>query len=730
MKRIVLPLFLVVAIATWPAPSFAARQMVIADAQLDAGTGGLDGVEITGAVTLSVGVAGGPKFDIFTNNLLLNSVDPAVEVTGANDSSMVTFNVSSSVYGDMGQATTGVLHSITVNDGTIVDFLKSVYSTDLFVGGTGTANLKGGATSTNTVRMQFTGVGGTISIDPNTLVTGALTTTGGDDTGTLSLGSGSQLTGAVGALNAGIHSITVVGGSSAQPPSAVSATITGAVLDVHSFFLGTNTLNIAGALTIATNGEINTTLASSTVYGKIVVAAGNVADLGTGLTVRVTVPTTSLLMVGDRFEIVQSTAGLNALATVDPTNSLYTFTIDTTATAGDATIVVLTVPAQIPIVNPPANPVVLVAVPVAEVLTNIVNPGPDLAGVIAAVNALTDPNDVVEAEAQLSPLAASLVVPLVTYQGAREFQNLWLSRLDACRQVSWPSKDNSNCKGSGARSGWWQKGFGYFGNQNDRGAFKGYDSKIIGTMLAYDVPLGLDTRAGLGVGYARSIIDGTTYDINTDFDTYQATAYIGHDQGPWFVHGSGSFGWNEYAGRRHIVFPGVDRTAHSDYSGQDYTAFANTGYRISVQKFTITPIASLQYSRVNISGYTEKNAGDVNLKVESQRYDYLESGLGGKVERDFSYRGWAFVPEVHFEWLHKLSNPALKRTAEFTGGGAAFTTPGLQTVADMYHAGTGLTLLACACSATRWSLEGSYDYYWRVDGYSANQATMRVTARF
>ena len=42
-------------------------------------------------------------------------------------------------------------------------------------------------------------------------------------------------------------------------------------------------------------------------------------------------------------------------------------------------------------------------------------------------------------------------------------------------------------------------------------------------MLAYDAPLDADTRVGLGTGYARSSIDGKTYDASTDFNTYKTT---------------------------------------------------------------------------------------------------------------------------------------------------------------------------------------------------------------
>jgi len=672
--------------------------------------------------------------------------------------------------------------------------------------GTGTVNFENGANNWMNNQTIFT-ADGTITLSPNTTVIGALTTNT-DNTGTLSLASGSVWDGAVGgpAASAGLKRINVVGGSDT---AGVSATITGAV-NAYTFSLGTNTLNIGGTLTIADNsgvgGIINTTLASSSVYGHIVPTGA--ANLGSALTVNVTVPSTAVISVGTLFNIVDATSGTDgSIATVaiqDPTNPLYQFAAVplTGTTAGLLTIETMTVPLLVPIVTPPGvvlPPTAPIAAPVATALVDTPLT-PDVTEVVAAINALSDPAAVVNAEAQLAPSTPALAAPLVTFRGAKEFQNLWSSRLDICRQVShrnegiitrrqvedaglnwgdvsskliengWAEKvkpgkvrltanldqeqgrmsqvfgadfskllpvlqevdkDNTTCRLHDSRGGWWGKGFGYFGHQDARSTFTAYDTRIYGTMLAYDAPILPNTRAGLGLGYAHSIIDGKTYDADLNFDTYQATAYIGHEMGPLFIHGSASAGWNDYHGERHIVFPGIDRRAKSKYTGEDYTAFSETGYHFFIKEMTLTPIASLQYSRVNVSGYTEKGAGDINLKVERQGYDFLESGLGAKIERDFSCHLGVFVPELHAKWLYEISNPKMEQSAAFLPAGSPlFTTPGLSIDRNTLNVGTGLTLLSCECGRTTWSVEGVYDYYRRDDGFSANQGMVRVTFGF
>jgi outer membrane autotransporter protein len=735
MKPIPVLLLCVAAITAWCPPSFAARQTAVGPGTIPLDADGvLSGVDmsvsgITG--TLSVGVPGGPQMDIFTSNNPLGTVSGLAVSTAASSQGNIVFNSSSTVYGNIGVTQPGGPFLLNIDAGaagTAVNFLGSVFATTLNVTGTGAVNFNSG--STNYAATNFAG-DGTIRLAPNTTVIGALITATAN-TGTLALGGGSVLDGAVGGAT-GLRAINVMGGDNI---AGVSASITGAV-DAYSFSLGTNTLNIGGALTIPDAGVINTTLASPTLYGKIIPTGAT--NTGPTLGVNVTVPSTAYIPVGTKFNIVDGTNGPGgSVATVtvkDPTNPLYTFSPDplaATAADGKVTIKTDTIPLLVPIVPPPdvvLPPVTPMAVPVVPVLV-VLPVTPDVVEVLTSINALSDPVAVVDAVAQLAPSTPALAAPLVRFQGSRQFQNLWSSRLDMCRQeVNQPP--DPNCRGNKPRSGWWVKGFGYFGNQDARGAFTGYDSRVFGTMVAYDAPLGLDTRAGLGFGYARSMIAGEMFDASTDFDTYQATAYIGHECGPWFVNGSASLGWNEYSSMRHIVFPGVDRTANAKYSGQDYTAFASTGYHFSAQKFTITPLASLQYTRMHLGDCTETGAGDIGLKMKSQDYDFLESGLGVSVERYLSYRGGTYVPEVHFNWFHELSNPALARTAEFTvPGSPSFTTPGLKTADDTFNVGGGLTLLSCVCSATTWSLEAVYDYDWTNEGYSANQVMMRFTKRF
>jgi outer membrane autotransporter protein len=713
-------------------------------------TGGTSGVSMTGqggGGTLIVGTIGGPQSDIFTNNSSAGAVtNPLLRAVSTDTSSQsnIVFNSSSNVYGALGITNPGGPFFLNINggnNGTAVNFNGSLYGTITTVSGTGALNFNSGAT--NITATNFAG-NGTISLGPNTTLTGAMTTNTAN-TGTLVMAGGSALTGAVGGAN-GIKAINVVGGSN---NAGVSASISGAV-NAYSFNLGTNTLNVGGALTVANQtpvGVINTTLASPTVYGKIV--STGAVNLGSTLLVNVAVPQTAFIPIGTQFTIVQAGSGTNgSVVTVvnDPTNPLYTFSAVPVAGTVAGQVVIQTTGIPLTVSPSPAVPAILAAASVAGAGAAGAATSDLVTNVLPAVNAISSAPTVVNAVAQFVPSSSALGASQVTFDGARAFQNLLSSHIyegmcgpgssaDDQRKVEdqrRPQGESSTCPESGQYDGLWAKAFGYFANQSTQGSALGYSAKILGAMVGYDRSLNVDTRAGLGLGYARSTIKGKSGNDSTGINTYQVTAYIAHEDGTWFANGDLSYGWNSYSGMRHIVFPGIDRRAFAKYSGEDFTSLLSIGRHFFLEDVTVTPQASLQATHVNLGDYTETGAGDISLKVASQNRDFLESGLGVNAARHFDLDdGRDLLPEVHAKWLHEFLNAPFSRSATFVApGSTSFDTFGLRPSPETINLGTGVTLLSCACDTRSWSVEAVYDFYWRTRGYSAHQGMLEASYRF
>jgi uncharacterized protein with beta-barrel porin domain len=704
MKTRLIALSTAAALTAWALPA-SAQQVIVITPPYTFGpnaadvTGQASGIRTIGPGTLNVN----PNININTTNNLGGGI-----TTDAAATANIVFAGSSTVTGFTGTVGNSFLNIAGGAAGSAVNFNGSVFATTIAVTGTGALNFNG-----TVVGAPNFAADGFINLGAGQSLTGAVITATAN-TGTFTFNGGSSVTGAMGGAN-GLKAINVVGGNAA---------VTGAV-QTRGFDLGANTLTITGALTTNAGGTIATTVNSNGVFGRInPTGASNINPGGITVTPTVTGP----LTIGTNFRIVNGLAGTNG-APVFVVNSspLFTFA-GVPTTTGDVNILLT---AMTPLAA-------VVAAPAAAGLGPIAAAGSDLAAVQNAIFGLPSAAALNNAVAQLAPGASNLAAPWVAGQATRMFEDMWLARVeeiqdlccDTCEPKQAPAAAPAHkCKGT-ERSNWWIKAFDNAARQGDRDAINGYRSKAFGVMLAYDMPINNETRAGVGGGYANTRIDGNNIDGNTKIDSYQVTAYISHKPGPLFVQGALTAGIDKYNGARAIVFPGVSRTANADFTGQQYTALVTAGRHFYFGQNTITPLASLQASRIHIDNYTETGAGDVNLRVDSQSYNFVQSSLGIKAERLIQSGNGTYAPEVHAKWLHDFSSTTMQQTTTFAGGSTPFVTQGVAQDRELFNVGAGLTFLSCQCGEKTWTAKALYDYKWNQSNYSAHQVSLIVSTKF
>lgn len=667
--------------------------------------GEVSGVDTQGPGTLTVGAQ-----DINTSN----DAGGGITTTAAN-TAIIVFTDSSIVTGFVGTVGSTFLNIDAGANGETVTFSGPVYSTTFSVSGTGTVNFDGGFTSNTGSTMDFAG-DGFINVAAGQTVLAAITNSAGAQTGTLTLNSNSILDGAVGAAS-GLKLINVVGGNALITGQAHAAT----------FNLATNTLNIAGALALPAAGVINTTIFSETDYGQIVPVGA--ATIGNNLQINVTV--TGLIANGTSFNIVDATSGTTGSVVIATSMTpSYAFSA-APSTAGLVTITTTQIPLVV-VIGPGPGPVVPVIAPVIDALPVT----PDTQPVLDAIAALPTPAAVTDALAQLAPAVANLAAPHVIFRATERFQDLMLAHLDGpCGQGRPEDRREIRretaeaCEPEDLRPHFWASVSGYYGDQDNEDGFEGYDSRVVGGTVAFDVPLSATAHTGVGVTYLRSTLDAETYENDSDIESYQVTAFLRYAPDDWFINGFLTYGMDDYESTRRILFPGVDETALADYSGHQYTALAATGYHFYLddEGTILTPAVTLQYTRLHVDAYTETGAGAINLDTSEQNYDFVQAGIGAKLARDYVLSGGDVVrPELHARWLHSLGDDTMTNTATFTGGGPAFTVDGLQTDANLYEVGLGLVFVG----DETWSLETGYDYHWNSENYAAQRAMLTLAMTF
>lgn len=697
MKMKLLSASVLAALATW-APHGVAREAVALPGVVGA-EGVLNGVDTTGNASLTVA----NNQNINTNNDLGGAL-----TTANNNQGNILFLGNSTVTGATGTIGNSFLNLSAGVAGTTVNFNGAVYSTTINVSGTGTVNFNGNVTGAPVFAND-----GFINLGAGRTLTGAITTNTAN-TGTLTLNGGSSVTGAIGGAN-GLKQINVAGGNAA---------VTGAV-QAQGFNLGANTLVITGALTTNAAGVIQTTLASDAVFGKILVGTSNI-NAG-GVTVVPTV--TGALTNGTSYKIVDAPSGtIGAVVSVINNNPRYTFS-GLPTTTGDVNIRLTGVAPLAALVTAPG------ALALAPILDVNAPANSDLLTVQDAIAVLPGSAGINNALAQLAPGTTNLAAPRVAGQTARLFDDLWIARVneiqDSCEPKNTAVPTNPpQCKDAEKQSNWWGKAFGNAGRQGDVDNMSGYKTKAFGLMLAYEIPLSKETRVGLGGGYANTNIDDNNSAGQTKIDSYQLTGYVSHAPGPWFINGALTVGIDRYDGSRSIVFPGVNRTASADYNGHQYSAIVSAGHHFFFNQTTITPLAALQASRIHVGGYTETGAQDINLRVNSQDYDVVQSSLGVKAEHHIQAGNGNFYPEVHFKWLHDFTSTTMEQTAAFSGGGAQFKVQGVGQDRDVFNVGAGISFLSCNCVDNKWTVKGIYDYKWNQSNFSSHQLSVVASYNF
>ncbi len=715
-KTISIPL-LGLAAAAW-APLAMAHEVVVLPGVVGP-VGVVNGVTTQGPGTLTVGAQ-----NINTSNEAGGGI-----TTDAANTANIVFTGTSTVTGDVGAIGSTFLNIRAGANATTTTFNGRVFSTTFSVVGAGTVNFNGGFVSNTGSTLDFAG-DGFVNVGAGQTLKAAVTNSAGANTGTLTLNGGSILDGAVGAAS-GLKRINVVGGN---------ALITGQA-NAYSFSLGTNILNVAGALSIPVGGTINTTIFSPLVFGRIVPVGA--ATIGNNLHVVVTV--TGPIVNGSSFNIVDASSGTTGSTVLVTSNTTrYAFSADPTV-AGRvritttqiplavvvAPVIVPGAPGTIPIVNPTA-PLVIAPVIDAMAVTPTTTP------LLTAITLLPNAQAVAGALAQLSPGTAGLTAPLYSYRATQQFQSLLASQLEAaetCSADDQPNdvrrarlEDGSACQPGPLRSHWWATVLGEVATQDDSGGFEGVDSKIVGAMVAYDRPLSPSLRLGGGLRYSRATIDSSTKASTAEVTSLQATVYLGYAPGSAYLNGALSYGMDSYEQSRVVSFPGVSGKLDADYDGNQFTAFATTGRHFYVGDglSIVTPFASVQYTRLKTDAYGESGDPALNLNVDEQTYDLFESTLGLKLARESVLSdGRVLRPEFHVAWLHDFGDSQMSSRSVFATGGPAFTTAGMTQERDGFNMGAGVVFAASG----RWSLEGAYDATWRGQGYTAQRLMVTFVMR-
>ncbi len=277
-----------------------------------------------------------------------------------------------------------------------------------------------------------------------------------------------------------------------------------------------------------------------------------------------------------------------------------------------------------------------------------------------------------------------LDAPIITE--SRRVEGKGFKEFKETRSIMEPAADNP--------WGVWVQGNGLFAKNSGLNGIPNFRFDNGGFLLGADYRWNDTLATGIYAGYQR--IDAR-YDggSKTRVNAARFGAYATLDTGNGF-YGNALLGggFSDYEVRRRIDFGSIDRTARSNPQGGEFSAMLGTGYDWKAGNFTFGPVASGQYTYVNINDFTEEGARSLNLRINEQETHSLRSTLGARVA--FSWlinENVALVPEGRITWQHEFLQDSRDIGAALDGGsGPGFNVVTMTPERDAVFAGVGLNL--------------------------------------
>ncbi|BDU19005.1 serine protease [Dyella sp. GSA-30] len=180
----------------------------------------------------------------------------------------------------------------------------------------------------------------------------------------------------------------------------------------------------------------------------------------------------------------------------------------------------------------------------------------------------------------------------------------------------------------------------------------------------------------------------------------------------------------------------VDRTAYLGLDTQSIgtkrddklsSAYAEAGYAIKADHWTVTPFGSLGLNHLDRDGFTEQGAGGFGLTARSQTLDESIGQLGSRFGYSWSTSAGTTSLSGYALWQHLFGGRDLGLNASYVGEPTAnFVVEGINPVKDSGWVGIGLT----SSLGQHWSWWLNFDAQVAGKGNTARAATAGVKFNF
>ncbi|VHO02956.1 autotransporter-associated beta strand repeat-containing protein [Candidatus Rhabdochlamydia sp. T3358] len=194
----------------------------------------------------------------------------------------------------------------------------------------------------------------------------------------------------------------------------------------------------------------------------------------------------------------------------------------------------------------------------------------------------------------------------------------------------------------------------------------GFTNHTYGVAAGIDHLFSNDWTLGFGLGYSYSHLHWKNQAGKAKANSGYLGPYIKYNCGSFYfdflVLGTGNF----YDVDRRVVFPGIDRKAHSHPSTWDLSEVILAGFKLEpFYNFFVQPEFLIDQLNIFQESFHESGAGSIDLSVKRKYASFLRSLINLKFVKEWAFCNMCLAPSVNVGWLRTTPLTGRHYTASF-----------------------------------------------------------------
>ena len=185
-------------------------------------------------------------------------------------------------------------------------------------------------------------------------------------------------------------------------------------------------------------------------------------------------------------------------------------------------------------------------------------------------------------------------------------------------------------------AGSWAQDLGYHGDLA-RSGYANVGVDLSGVLVGQDMRIGSNGVAGFALSQSQGLGRLAETADQGRSRAVEGMLYGGLVRGDAYLMGRVGIGNYRESMRRNLLLGPAFAGVASDSHGRYEVAYGESGYRTTLGRLTLTPYASLQYARIDSSGFDEPGAWGFGLRANAHAIERWQAGLGLRAARQWSF---------------------------------------------------------------------------------------------